>query len=188
MQYEHSTALGSSNLKIWLYLFDYKFWSWWPLCPESCKLIQSASDVPVRGSMATLVATQTQLEHSITLYLFNPRFGLCFFFFFSWSWFPLCLQNCKFLQKCYKYSCQKRWGHLGCKVNVTWAFHNLKIILFDVLVVFIWPCVLVVVPIVPTKLQTCAKRCKYTCQKGWGHLGHNSSATWALHRPRFIHS
>ena len=98
MQYEHSTALGSSNLKIWLYLFDYMFWSWWPLCPVSCKLVQNASDASVRGSMATLVATQMQPEHSTTLYIFNPRFGLSSFDYVFWSWCPLCPQSCKLVQ------------------------------------------------------------------------------------------
>ena len=157
MQYGHSTALGSSNLKIWLYLFDYMFWSWWPLCPVSCKLVQNASDVPVRGSMATLVATQMQPEHSTTLYIFNPRFGLCSFDYVFWSWFPLCPQNCKLRPKCCKYTCQKGWGHLGCRLNATWAFHNPKKLLVDVWVVFSWLYVLVMVPIVPTELQTCAK-------------------------------
>ena len=90
MQYEHSTALGSSNLKIWLYLFDYMFWSWWPLCPVNCKLVQNALDVLVRGSMATLVATRIQPQHSTTLYIFNPRFGLCSFDYVFRLWFPLC--------------------------------------------------------------------------------------------------
>ena len=172
MQYNHSTALESSKLKSWLYLFDYLFWSWWSLCPLDCKLVQNTSDVPVRGTMATLVATQMQPEHSTTLYILSPRFGLCSCGYVFWSCFLLCPQICKLKPKCCKYTCQKGWGHLGCKLNATWAFHNPKKILFDVWVVFIRLCVSVTVPIVPIELQTCAKRCKYTCQEGWGHLSH----------------
>ena len=188
MQYKHSTALGSSNLKSWLYLFDYMFWSWWPLCPGSCKLVQNTSDVSV-----TLVAPQMQPEHFTALYIyiyieiFNPRFGLCFFYYVFWSCFPLCSQNCKLRPKCCKYTCQKGWGHLGCKLNATWAFSNTKFILFGDWVVYIWLCVLIMMSIVPTELQTCAKHCKYTCQEEWGHLSHKSSATWALVKPIFIH-
>ena len=52
--------------------------------------MQNALDVLVRGSMATLVATQMQSEHSTTLYIFNPRFGLCSFDYVFWLWLLLC--------------------------------------------------------------------------------------------------
>ena len=118
---------------------------------------------------------------------FQPKVWVMFFWLCVLVMVSIVPQNCKLRLKCCKYTCQKGWGHLACKSNAIWAFHSPKKLSFDAWVVFIWLCVLVMVPIVPTELQTCAKQCKCTCQEGWGHLSRKSSATWALPKPKCIH-
>ena len=78
----------------WLFLFDHVFWSWCPLCPQSCKLVQSDANTPAKRGGDTLATTQVQPEHCIDLDLFILKFWLYSFDDMSWLWCSSCPQNC----------------------------------------------------------------------------------------------
>ena len=165
-----------------LCLFDYVFWSWCPLCSQSCKLVQNDTNTPAKRGGDTLAASQVQPEHCPNLNVFILKFWLCSFDDMFWSWCSLCPQNCNSTANA---PAKRGWGHLGCNLNVTWEFHNLKFLQLKVWIVFIWLFVLVMMSIVSTGLQIYVMCCKYTCQKGWDHHGCNLNATWEFHNYKF---
>ena len=124
MQPERSTTLGSFNLMFGLHFFDNMFRSCWPLCPQICKRLQEYFKYTCQKGWGHLDynLNATWAFQYPRIILFNV--WVVFFDNMFGSWWPLCPQRCKLVQTCCKYTCQKRWGNLGCNLNVTRVFCN----------------------------------------------------------------